>query len=146
MKRDKDNSDLIARLEQAQTLLNQALVIAKTGMMPSAKKQPETKVKSPAKELDFSMPIRAFVKKQGNGMSGPKKFTLLLAYLAKGDLQKTISSVEIKKHWNKMTAKGLLGMEFNTFYSTSAKENDWVNAEKNGSYNLRPSWKAIFDE
>jgi len=77
-------------------------------------------------------------------MSGPKKFTLLLAYLAKGDLKKVIALEEIQKQWNKMTAKSLLGMEFNRFYPASAKENDWVNSEKNGSYNLRPAWTAIF--
>jgi hypothetical protein len=145
---NRNTSALIARIEQAQELLNEALVLARKGAGKAAfaKQDHFPKDKSPAKELDFSMPIRAFVKKQGAGMSGPKKFALLLAYLAKGDLKKTIPSVEIKKHWNKMTAKSLLGMEFNTFYSASAKENDWVNAEKNGSYNLRPSWKAIFDE
>jgi len=111
----------------------------------TSSKQPRiANEKQPPNTLDFSMPIRPFVKRHGVGMSGPKKFALLVAYLAKGDLKKTIQFVEIKKHWNKMTAKSLLGMEFNTFYPASAKENNWVNSEKSGSYSLRPSWKAIF--
>ena len=45
-----------------------------------------------------------------------------------------------------MTAKGLLGMKFNRFYSAAAKNSDWVNTQKNGLYHLRPSWKDIFHE
>ena len=145
---NKDTSDLIERLEQAQGLLNEALVLARKGVGKKApSKEPHyAKKKSSLKSLDFSMGIRGFVKRHAKGMSGPKKFTLLLAYLAKGDLKKTIPFVEIKRHWNNLTAKSLLGMEFNSFFPSSAKESDWVKTEKNGSYNLRPSWKAIFNE
>ncbi|MFH1066528.1 MAG: hypothetical protein V1746_01300 [bacterium] len=145
---NKDVSDLIERLEQARELLNEALILAKKdGSKTASLKKPfYAKEKSSPPTLDFSMPIRAFVKRHGIDMSGSKKFTLLVAYLAKGDLKKTVPLVEIHKQWNKMTAKGLLGMEFNRFHSSPAKENDWVNTEKSGSYNLRPSWKAIFDE
>jgi hypothetical protein len=94
--------------------------------------------------MDFSMPIRAFIKRHGADMNGAKKFSLLLAYLTKGDASKRVSSLEIEKHWNKMTAKGLLGIRFNRLYSATAKENDWVNAEKGGSYYLRPGWNEIF--
>jgi hypothetical protein len=93
-------------------------------------------------KLDYGMPIRAFFKKYQAGLSGPKKFALLVAYLSKGNLQKSVPTADLRKNWNRM--KGLLGFEFNTFYSTSAKDSDWVNAEKN-SYRLRPSWKEIFD-
>jgi hypothetical protein len=145
---NKDNSDIIERLEQAQKLLNEALVLAKkgAGKMPPSKRPMHVREESAIKTLDFSMPIRAFVKRHGKDMSGPKKFTLLLAYLAKGDLETTVLLVEIKNHWSKMTSQALLGIDFNPYYSSPAKENDWVHTEKNGSYNLRPSWKAIFDE
>ncbi len=91
------------------------------------------------------MQIRAFVKKYAKNMSGGKKFTLLVAYLTKGDASKRVALAAIEKHWNKMTAKGLLGMKFNRLYTSRARENDWASTEKTGSYHLRPAWKEIFD-
>lgn len=92
------------------------------------------------------MPIRPFVKRYGARLNGQQKFTLLVAFLAGGDINKKVPLEEIEKEWNRMTGKGLLGMKFNRFYTGRAKENDWVNTEKTGLYHLRPSWKAIFDE
>jgi hypothetical protein len=43
-----------------------------------------------------------------------------------------------------MTAENLMGSDFNTFYSTTAKENGWINAKKQGIYVLRRSWQDIF--
>ncbi len=97
-----------------------------------------------SKGVDFSTPLRAFIKRYSGGMSGAKKFTLVLAYLAKGDLEKEILLTDIEKHWNRMTSKTLLGMKFNRFYTAQAKENDWVDVAKQGSYHLRPNWKSIF--
>jgi hypothetical protein len=94
--------------------------------------------------LDFSMPIRAFVKQYGVNLNGSEKFILLVAYLTKGDAAKRVKLAEIEKHWNRMTAKGLLGMKFNRLYTSQARENDWANTEKTGSYHLRPAWKEIF--
>jgi hypothetical protein len=141
-------SVLIERLEQAQEFLSDALALARKDGSKSISSNTSRRVKEkPApKPLDFSLPIRAFIKRHARHLSGPKKFTLLVAYLAKGDLKKTISLVEIKKHWSRMTAKSLLAVEFNSFYSSPAKDNDWVNTEKTGLYYLRPSWRAIFDE
>jgi hypothetical protein len=138
MKTTKTISDLLLRVKKLEDVVFGQSKATSSSQPHIAKERPSSIT------LDYSMPMRPFVKRHGVDMGGPKKFTLLLAYLAKGDLKKTIQFVEIKKHWNKMTAKSLLGMEFNTFYPASAKENDWVNSEKNGSYNLRPSWKAIF--
>ncbi len=59
---------------------------------------------------------------------------------------KKVSLEEVERQWSRMTAKGLLGIKFNRFYSAKAKDNDWVNTEKNGLYHLRPSWQSIFDE
>jgi hypothetical protein len=74
-----------------------------------------------SKDIDFSMPIRAFVKKHALGMSGPKKFTLLIAYLSKGDSRERVALVDVKKQWNKMSAKSLLAMKFNGFYTSQAR-------------------------
>ncbi len=91
--------------------------------------------------LDFSMPMRAFVKRHGKGLSGPKAFSLLVAYLTKGYTNKRISIPEVEKRWNKLTS--LLGMKFNPAHPSRARENDWVNTEKAGLYHLRPGWKKI---
>ena len=147
MPKENNNAALIEQIERASEALTIALSLArKNTRKATSKKAAPVKARQSSKDLDFSTPMRAFVKRYGADMSGPKKFTLLLAYLAKGDTKARVSLTEIVKFWNKMTAKNLLGMKFNRFYTSDAKENDWVNTEKSGSYHLRPSWKDIFDE
>ncbi len=92
--------------------------------------------------IDFSLNERAFIKRYASGKSGPKKFALLLTYLVKGDTEKDIKLSMIKKHWNKMTAKTLLG-KFNRFYPNEAKTRGWVNSKERGSYFLTNEWKNI---
>jgi excinuclease UvrABC ATPase subunit len=99
--------------------------------------------KSNLARIDFDIPIRPFVKLYSKGLAGPKKFTLIVAYLSKGDFKKEVTLAEIEKTWNKMTAPHLLGMKFNRFYAGQAKDNDWVETKKKGTYNLRPSWKVV---
>lgn len=144
-----DSAALIDRLERAGKLLVEAIGLAKgtkaVGNISKHRKRTASTPRTIA-SIDFTSGERAFIKRHGGGMNGQQKFALLLAYLAKGDSTKHVSLEEVKKHWNKMTAKGLLGMKFNIFYSTKAKEHDWVKTEKNGLYHLRPSWKDIFNE
>jgi hypothetical protein len=83
------------------------------------------------------------VKAHVHGLSGPKKFVLLVAHLAKGKVGTEVEAKEVEKRWNKMTSKSLMDGKFNTFYSTTAKENGWVNTKKKGVYVLRPSWTQI---
>src|SRR5262249_7273719 len=142
----ESNVELVRRIEQARDLLDEALALVKKTKRNSSRSHatPEVKAKVRSSAIDLSMPIRAFVKKHGRDMNGAKKFTLLVAYLTKGDSAKRVTLAEIERHWNKMTAKGLLGMKFNRLYTSQARENDWANTEKTGSYHLRPSWKEIF--
>jgi hypothetical protein len=95
-------------------------------------------------QVDLDVTLRAFVKKYATGMSGPKKFTLLLARLARGDLKAEIALSEIERSWNKMRSNSLMGMNFNRFYPVQAKTNDWVDSGRKGFYKLRPSWRGIF--
>lgn len=95
------------------------------------------------KSVSFSTPIRAFVKQHAHDMSGAKKFTLLAAYLAKGETGKEVQMTEIEKQWNKM--KPLLGGKLNRAHSTRAKESGWVDSPKHGVYVILPDWKGIFD-
>jgi hypothetical protein len=91
--------------------------------------------------LDFGMNERAFAKQHASGLSGPKKFALLLAYFAKGNCGKEIEVKFIEKSWNKMTA--LLGGKFNGKYPNKAKEYGWADSSKQGVYVLRPRWVEI---
>lgn len=142
----KSDGAIIERLERIKTLVERTIQLARDRKRRiPLPKQHRT---SPRGDdtVDFAIPLRPFIKKYGRGMSGPKKFALLLARITGGDLSKNVSLDEIQRQWNKMTAKGLLGMKFNRFYSSAAKENDWVNTEKNGLYHLRPSWTEVLRE
>lgn len=79
------------------------------------------------------------MKAHAKGLSGPKKFALLLGWFAKGDLKKEVAHSEIEAQWNRMTS--LLEMKFNRFFPAQAKDNDWVESKKKGLYNLRPGWR-----
>lgn len=96
----------------------------------------------PARAVNLSSPIRAFVKKHARGMGGPQKFTLLLARMAGGDTKKEVSFATIQKQWGKMT--GILG-KWNGAHTIRAKEHEWVDSPKTGMYALLPDWKDIFN-
>ena len=133
---------LIAALQHIRALAEESLRAA--GERPerrySKKKSLQTKDQGPI-QLDFDRPLRPFMKSYSKGLSGPKKFVLLLSCLAKGDLRKEVSLREIQGHWNRKTS--LLEMNFNRFFPAQAKDNDWVESKKKGLYNLRPIWRDI---
>jgi len=81
--------------------------------------------------------------KYGRKRTGSKKFTLLLACLAKGDLAREVTFDTIKSQWDKM--KSLIG-KFNPSYSIRAKENGWVETKKQGVYVLMPPWKEVLSD
>ena len=130
-----DTASLIARIERLEA------AVFKDKKIPS-KDTGEFSVEKP--ELDFSLNIRAFAKKFAAGKSGPKKFVLLLAYLARGETGKDVELVDIRKEWNSMSSKRLLG-EFNRFYSNEAKTQGWVNSNERGIYCLSDSWKEAYE-
>jgi hypothetical protein len=93
---------------------------------------------APRQEITFAGNPRAFMKRYAANLTGPQKFTLLLAYLARGDRSKTITYAQIYAAWNKMT--GILGKS-NPAQSIRAKDNGWVDTTKAGVYVLCPNWK-----
>jgi hypothetical protein len=97
---------------------------------------------APAPTVNFSSPARAFVKNHARGMGGPQKFTLLVAHMSKGDEKTETRLKMIEKQWSKMTA--LLG-KWNRAHPTRAKEHEWVDSPKNGTYVLLPGWRGIFN-
>jgi len=107
----------------------------------SRNRTPGAQQPAPAATVNFSSPIRAFVKNHSRGMRGPQKFTLLLAYISKGDGKAEIPLKMIEKQWRKM--KPLLG-KWNGAHSIRAKEHEWVDSPKTGMYVLLPGWRGIF--
>jgi hypothetical protein len=82
------------------------------------------------------------MKRQAHGMGGPQKFTLLLAHMVKGNTKQELALATVQKQWGKMT--GLLG-KWNPAYTTRAKEQEWVDSPKTGTYVLLSGWKGIFN-
>ncbi len=126
-------TDIIARIEK----LEKAVFSPKT-----KEKKLLTKVSDINQDIDFSINERAFVSRYVADKSGPKRFTLLLAYFAKGEIEIDIELSEVKKHWEKMSAKTLLG-KFNMFYPNDAKTRGWIDSKKHGIYNLTNAWKEV---
>jgi len=93
-------------------------------------------------KIDFNISKRAFIKKYSKGLSGPKKFVLMLACLVRGKIGDETSIKEIKKNWNKMTS--LFEGKLNSYYSTTAKDNNWADSKKHGVWFLTKDWKKIF--
>lgn len=102
----------------------------------------ESRRKSTTIPQNFSMNIRAFAKRFVADKSGPKKFVLLLAYFSKGQVGKNIELSTIRKDWDKMSAKTLLG-KFNRFYPNEAKTQGWVDSKEFGTYCLTDGWKEV---
>ena len=142
-----NRTELISSLKQIKALAEECLERmgdSPKPQRPTKKFTAHSRPASPA-SIDFDKPLRPFIKQYARGLSGPKKFVLLLSRLAGGELRKEIDIEAIQKHWNKMKAKSLLGLEFNHFYPARAGENDWVETKKKGFYNLRPNWKQALE-
>jgi hypothetical protein len=143
-----NRSKLISTLQQIKALAEECLEDVSdsaTSKRLTEKPLVRPRAASPV-SIDFDKPLRPFIKEYARGLSGPKKFALVLSRLVKGDLKKEIALEEIQKHWNKMRAKSLLGLTFNRFYPARAAENDWVESKKKAFYNLRPSWKQALEK
>src|SRR3989338_8236328 len=129
----KENlTDIVARIEKLEN---------KVFGTPAKNKKTIATQLNVKRDIVFSINERAFVSRYATDKSGPKKFTLMLAFLAKGEVDKNIELSEIKKHWGKMTSKTLLG-KFNMFYPNDAKTRGWIDSKEYGSYNLTNEWKA----
>lgn len=137
------NQNLAQIIHRIDNLENRVETLEKTSFGTGAvKKSKKTKGPPSTKDINFSLNERAFVKRYASNKSGPRKFTILLAYLAHGNVDENVGFGEIEKCWNKMSAKNLLG-KFNRFYPNEAKTRGWVDSKKHGSYNLTNEWKNV---
>lgn len=106
------------------------------------KRRKKRKEPTSSGDINFSLNERAFVRRYAASKSGSRKFTLLVAYLASGKLDKNIKLTDIRTHWNRMSAKNLLG-KFNMFFPSDAKTRGWVDSKEYGMYNLTKEWKDV---
>jgi hypothetical protein len=117
-----------------------AVLVAVSGAA-RARRTSNRKAERPTREaLDFSLPVRAFMKRHARRLGGPQKFTALLARLTMGKVGVAKSLKEINNAWNRMTEP--MGGRFNPAYTTRAKDNGWVDTPKIGFYALRPDWAS----
>ena len=95
-----NDNQLIARVEKVE----KDIADLKKAVFGDSHSKPVKKGGS-YQELDFSLNIRAFIKRYAGGKSGPKRFILLLAYLTKGEVGVDIGLDKIGSEWKKMTKK-----------------------------------------
>lgn len=142
-----NKSELVSSIQQIRDLAEKCLAGLRDSTGPPKIIKGQTSAPRASRQMgvDFDKPMRPFIMKYAKGMSGAKKFTLLLSWLAKGDLKKEVALSEIRKSWNTMKSKDLLGIGFNRVFPDRAKNKDWVDSKKKGFYHLRPDWKDIFE-
>jgi hypothetical protein len=97
---------------------------------------------SPAlSDLQFTLPIRPFMKKYGAGMSGSKRLVLLVAHLVKGDVGTSVDTSAVQKLWSKMST--LMGGAYNPAHASRARDNGWIDSPKVGTLALLTGWKEV---
>ena len=135
---------LIYKLKTIQALVGDCLkFLSQSRNVHTSKPYTARRSLASAPSLNFESNARAFVKRHGRNLTGPKKFVLVLAYLTKGNISKEVSSDAIEQLWSTMRSSSLLG-KFNRAFANRAKDNGWVDSKKRGFYNLDRSWKDIF--
>lgn len=139
---NENNQQLIAQLQKIRELLDLVIDLVGSDKVAAKAIARPKKISAQTATLDFDLPERAFFNRYAQSLSGPEKFALVVAYLAKGDESKEIPMRDIEDRWDKMTS--LLGM-FNRAHPTRAKDRDLVNSSKKGSYHLRPNWREIIE-
>jgi hypothetical protein len=109
-----------------------------------AKRPTATATAAPSAELDFDSHPRAFMKKHGAGMSGPKQLTLLLAHAAHGEPKAQHTVAALIEAWG--AVEGVMCGGYAPVYVTRAKEQGWVNSSKHGTIHLTPSWRNVLSD
>lgn len=108
---------------------------------PVAAKVTGGKMSRKPDDLQFTLPIRPFMKKFGAGMSGPRRLVLMVAHLAQGKVGASVEINKVQKLWGKMSA--LMGGRYNPAYASRARDDGWVDSPKFGTVTLLSGWKAV---
>jgi hypothetical protein len=132
-----DTDKYVSALRQIQTLVNDALRQSPAALPGKPALAPKPIALNDP--LAFDMNILAFMNKYARNSNGQQKFTLLVAYLAKGNTDVEVSTLDVRTQWNNM--KTVLGGSFNPVSSNRAKSGGWVEPGKKGVWKLSGSWK-----
>jgi hypothetical protein len=90
-------------------------------------------------DLDYTLAERAFFKKYVGALSGPKKFVLAVAYLAKGEEGLDVELTAVRELWK--SVEGVMGGACRGMYKTRAVESPWIHLKsKEGKVSLRMGW------
>ena len=91
--------ELATKLRKIQSLIGDCLdLIVQPQQIPNRYAKPSGQIRHSSASVHFEMNERAFIKRYARKLgNGPKKFVLVLAYLAKGDASKEVSLNEIEQ-------------------------------------------------
>lgn len=144
-----DKKNILSQLYEARQLIENCISeFSKTdnSTRKAGRALPKISVKTKTRpKLNFGLNERNFIKTYAKGLSGRKKFVLLLAKITKGKIGTDAELKLIRSKWNKMKSKSLMGYEFNLNYPTEAKTQGWVDSKKSENYHLCDGWMKIFD-
>jgi len=137
-----DQETILQKIKQAQGLLQECM----DNLSPARK--PAIVMKKTANKqssgINFEQEERPFFKNNINKkMNGQKRFTLVVAYLARGLNDKRISKNEIEKIWKKVGV--FMGEPCKNIYGTRAKDDEYLFSPEHGVYMLGNKWKNIFN-
>lgn len=145
-KGNKPAEQILQKLQSARQVIDDCIELLSAAPASASTKPVKVRAQKTARpSLNFSLNERNFIRTHGKGLSGPKKFVLLLAREAKGKVGVEIELDVLRTKWNKMTSKPLMGYKFNLFYPNDAKTRGWIDSTKPGSYHLCDTWMEIFD-
>ncbi|MBI2069979.1 MAG: hypothetical protein HYT79_05195 [Elusimicrobia bacterium] len=131
-------------IDDAENIYQGEVVLEKLGTKSKVTVARKALAPARAPKIDFNAPMRFFMKTHARSLKGPEKFTLLLAYLAKGKTgNATVPVKSVEDAWSKMV--GLMGGAYNRAYSNRAKDNGWADSPKKGVYVLLPRWSEILN-
>jgi hypothetical protein len=133
----------VEKLRTAQALIAESLTLLGEASKPIRRtKNPKSAAPAAPRSIRFDLNERAFVKNIARGLNGgPRKFVALVAYLAKGKSDVSVSATDVQRMWNRNKAKDMLGMAYNRAYASRAKSEGWVNPAKYGHFVLDASWR-----
>jgi hypothetical protein len=132
-KENKSADYIIKQLAQARKIIDNCVELLSAAPPITRKFVGKTVQKKTRPQLNLALNERNFIRTYGKGLSGPKKFVLLLAREVKGKVGTEVKLDILRTKWNKMTAKGLMGYQFNLFYPNDAKTRGWIDSKKNGN-------------
>ena len=111
---------------------------------PDAPAPEATPVAPSGSSLDYSLNLRAFMKKYAGGASGSQKFTLLAARLAEGNQGADVEGKLLTAEWNRM--KPIMGGSYNSAHATRSKDQGWIDSPSKGHFKLGVNWKDAIPE